>query len=541
MEFEEWEGTLRAYGEQSGAYKDLSLAFVEVEGQAFRAMDLINHFSGGDGHLHNFDFLQPAIYTLGSYLQNHAGHSFDYINNFRYDQEALREKLESNDVLTVAVTTTFYVTAQPIIEIVNFVRDHNPDAKIILGGPYIAGQIAQNDLEVLTNLFIYFDADFWVHSSEGEQTLACIIDVLKEGGDIGSIPNIVYLEEDELVQTELETERNELPENPPAWEAFGESMNSFTSIRTAKSCPFSCAFCGFPQRAGKYLYMDVDLVEAELNRLQAQGVQTLTFLDDTFNVPKKRFRELLRMMVRNKYDFKWNSFFRCDFGDEEIIDLMAESGCEGVFLGLESGSDTVLKVMNKSLRAKHVERMVPLLKQAGIISYASFIVGFPGETRETFEETMDLIERVEPDYFRTQLWYCDPMTPIWQEREQWEIEGAFFNWRHKTMDFEEACSLIDHAFLNVRNSIWLPQDSFEIWSLFYLQRHGFTRRQIDDYLQSFRLILAKQKLISEGPLDTSKEVEHIRAILQGKAGENGTAAPMDFSSQIRILQEQHSF
>src|SRR4029078_1736945 len=102
----------------------------------------------------------------------------------------------------------------------------------------------------------------------------------------------------------------------------------FVTLRTAKSCPFSCSFCGFPQRAGKYKYLGVELLEKELDDIRNIGtVTTLTFLDDTFNVPKERFKEILRMMIRNNYGFKWNSFFRSDHGDDEHIVMLGHTGC----------------------------------------------------------------------------------------------------------------------------------------------------------------------------------------------------------------------
>ena len=92
-------------------------------------------------------------------------------------------------------------------------------------------------------------------------------------------------------------------------------------------------------------------MEQELNAIREIGtVTTLTFIDDMFNVPKARFKEMLRMMIDNQYGFKWNCFYRSDHGDEEAIELMGKAGCEGVFLGVESGSDAMLEKMNKTAR-----------------------------------------------------------------------------------------------------------------------------------------------------------------------------------------------
>jgi len=244
--------------------------------------------------------------------------------------------------------------------------------------------------------------------------------------------------------------------------------------------------------------MSVELVEKELTTIRdLGGVTTLTFIDDTFNVPKERFRELLRMMIRNNYGFKWNSFYRSDHGDEHTIELMAQAGCEGVFLGVESGSDAMLTRMNKTARRRHYQTAIPLLKAAGISTHANVIVGFPGETPETAEETAELIEEAKPDFFRAQLWYEDPVTPIWKLKDEYKVTGSAFHWSHATMDSTTSCDLIDRMFLSIKNSIWLPQNGFEQWSTFYMQRKGMRMQQIKAFLKCFNAAIREKLLFSE--------------------------------------------
>src|SRR5580692_8915848 len=76
------------------------------------------------------------------------------------------------------------------------------------------------------------------------------------------------------------------------------------------------------------------------------------FVDDTFNVPLPRFKKLLRMMIDKAWGFEWISFFRCSNADEEAFDLMARSGCIGVFLGIESGDQTILEYMDKHAKVE---------------------------------------------------------------------------------------------------------------------------------------------------------------------------------------------
>ena len=141
--------------------------------------------------------------------------------------------------------------------------------------------------------------------------------------------------------------------------------------------------------------------------------------------------------------------------------------------------------MNKTAKAAHYRRLIPMLKDAGILTHCSFIIGFPGETRETVQESVALIEDARPDTFRTQVWYCDPATPIWNRRDQFGLKGTGFEWAHDTMDCAAATDIVDELFMTVGNSAWLPQHGFETWSLFYLQRRGMRREQLMRFVGDF--------------------------------------------------------
>jgi radical SAM PhpK family P-methyltransferase len=488
---------VRSMGADTGAHRDLNLAFLEPEGRPLHALDVLDRYAplaSGRPRRHT-DFLWPTITYLGTFLQR-RGFTFDYVNEFRFERERLRQKLRDDDILTVAITTTLYVSAVPIVEIVSFIREHNRTARIVVGGPYVSNLAVYSEAAALREQLQYLGADVYVISSEGETALARVLAALKDGRDLSGIPNLAYRDGAGWVFTAVETEANPLEDNLDDYGLFSpEALRPFVTLRTSKSCPFACAFCGFPQRAGRYKYLPVELVERQLDRLrEIGGITTLTFIDDTFNVPKPRFRELLRMMIRNRYGFRWNAFYRSDHGDAETIALMAEAGCEGVFLGVESGSDEMLQRMNKTSRRRNYLEAIPLLRRHGIIVHASFIVGFPGETPGSVAESIGLVEEAQPDFFRAQLWYCDPVTPIWKQRDEYGVVGSAFNWSHRTMDYRTAADIVDHMFLTVRNAVWLPQNGFELWSVFYLLRQGATLEALKAYLRAFNAGI-KEKLL----------------------------------------------
>jgi Radical SAM superfamily len=154
--------------------------------------------------------------------------------------------------------------------------------------------------------------------------------------------------------------------------------------------------------------------------------------------------------------------------------LMARSGCKGVFLGIESGSPRILTNMNKSATVEKYAKGMEWLRSYGILSFGSFITGFPGETEETVNETVEFIQQNKPDYYRSQMWYCEPGTPIQNRRAEFNIQGEGFVWSHATMDSLEAMDHIDRMFLTIKDSIWLPQWSFDFWTIPYLIGKGIS-------------------------------------------------------------------
>lgn len=497
--FEDYCQMLDQLGPQAAAKRDLRLAFVNYEGSRCHALGVLNKTRKMEGltdlNLNNADFLWPVVMVLGSYLEKH-GIAFDYVNLFQSEKEVLAQKLASGVINTVVITTTLYVMPHPVQEIVDFVRAHAPDVQIIIGGPYISGLFKAHERDMLGDYLSVLGGDIYINSNEGEDTLRQVLEAINANRSVTGLSRTAVLDGEDWVFGTDEPEYNELKENFVNYTLFQpRGIGRFLSTRTAKSCPYSCAFCGFPQRAGKYRYLSTSDVERELDAIKAIGtVDTLTFLDDTFNVPKQRFREIMQMMIDNKYNFKWNSFYRSDQGDPETIELMARAGCEGVFLGIESASDKMLALMRKTSRRKNYEQAITSFRSVGIATHASFIIGFPGETFETVQESLDFIEVFAPDTFRAQVWYCDPLTPIWNDREKYGITGSGFDWSHDTMNSELAASITERFFLTAEKSTWLPQFGFEQWSLFYLRRLGMEQGNILGYLDGFNAAVKHQLL-----------------------------------------------
>lgn len=515
--FHVYETFLRKYGEDSEAYRDLKFSFVELGGQKMDYVGLLNHVlheslkSAGAASekvaLKSGDIPNLAAVYLTNFLRRRGVES-RYINLFQHEREKLAEYLTQGP-LCVAITTTFYVVNMPAIKMVEFIRQHNPEVKIVGGGPLIANHARNNQGDAFRAALDDIGADIYVVEGQGEQTLYEIVECLKRGGDLSQVPNIAYLEGGQLKRSPVKPENNSLDENFVDWERFGASgggLGTTLQTRTARSCSFACAFCNYPTRAGALTLANLDTLEKEFDSMRAVGdVENVVFIDDTFNVPLPRFKKICRLLIEKQYDFNWFSYFRCSNSDEEAIELMAESDCKGVFLGVESGSPTILRNMDKFATPEKYAKGIELLRRHGILTFGSFIIGFPGETEATVKETMDFIKEHRPDYWRAQMWYCEPGTPIFHRKDEYQIKGDGFVWSHATMDSLEAMDHIERMFLSIDESLWLPQWSFDFWIIPYLIGKGIAPVHFREFMECAHKLLALE--IASVPPDQKSRLQ----------------------------------
>ena len=524
LPFGQYESFLRSYGEDAEAYRDLKFSFVELGGQKLDYIGLLNHVlqlaageNGKSSRKNEFksgDIPNLAAVYLTNYLRN-RGHRAEYINLFQYEKEKLLAYLAS-DPLCIAITTTFYVVNMPVLDIVEFVRKHNSKVKIIVGGPLIANHARNNQDSLLQAALNDIGADIYVIEGQGEEALNQVVSCLKEGGSLGSVPNIAYFEKGILQRTKTIPENNSVDQNFIDWRAFAnEDLGNTIQTRTARSCAFKCSFCNYPTRAGALTLASLDIVRQELESMRALGnIQNVVFIDDTFNVPFPRFKEICRMMIAENFGFNWYSYFRCSNSDEEAIELMAKSGCKGVFLGIESGSPAILANMNKSATIEKYASGIELLNQYGIMTFGSFIIGFPGETLDTVNETIDFIKETKPDYYRAQMWYSEPGTPIQMERAKYDIKGDGFVWSHATMDSLEAMDHIDKMFLTIDQSLWLPQWSFDFWTVPYLTGRGISLKRFRNFMELADKLLAAEIASVPAQLKQARGQEYLSSMIE---------------------------
>lgn len=501
----------------SGTYGELKTNSVLIAGERKNYMELLNHVTtaihGSNPNLNAFEVPNLGAVYLTNFLRR-RNFSAELVNFYNFEKDRLASLLDEAP-LAVAISTTYYIEDEPIKEIIEFIRERQPETRIILGGPYIYSICTANDPITQNIIFKSIGADIYITDSQGEATLAHVLKCLRTGRDSGLmfVPNLVFLKSDStLVRTLRVEESNDLDENAVDWRLF--NANFFvptTYMRTARSCPFKCAFCNYPAMSGDHTVSSVETVRKELRYLVDSGLKYMIFVDDTFNVPLPRFKKLCQMMIEEEFNLRWISFFRCSNADEECFDLMKESGCLGVYLGIESGDQKILNNMNKFANVPKYKEGLRMLNERGILTFGSFIVGFPGETGKSVLNTFEFIEEVSPTFFNAQLYFHDTMAPIQKRREEFGIEGSHYNWRHNTMSWQEGAEWVEYLLRRLKNSIPLTLYGFSLWSIPYLLQNGFTVEQIKGFAQTARKMLLKG--LDDKEVSYREEQDEMEAIL----------------------------
>ncbi|KKN14989.1 hypothetical protein LCGC14_0990480 [marine sediment metagenome] len=194
-----------------------------------------------------------------------------------------------------------------------------------------------------------------------------------------------------------------------------------TTLVTSRGCPYRCGFCSNTERQVRYY--SVDRINAEIIYLRDWwGYKALMIFDDVFIFNKERALRICAVLKR--HEIVWRCFVRGDIVVRhglDLIDVMSSSGCVEVGIGIESGSDEILKTINKGEDTRTIQEAILLLHHGGIRVKGFFIVGLPGENRYTLERTRRFLGQVPLDDVDFTVYQPFRGSPIWENRRDYDI------------------------------------------------------------------------------------------------------------------------
>jgi radical SAM superfamily enzyme YgiQ (UPF0313 family) len=182
------------------------------------------------------------------------------------------------------------------------------------------------------------------------------------------------------------------------WPLPSQKERLWMPVQTRRGCPLSCSYCSTGTIEGRVIrrHSPEAIVQWISGRRKA-GVHQFYFVDNTFNLPPSHAKEICRKLIDHGLNIRWWSILYPKHVDKELVGLMARAGCEQVSMGFESGSERILKNMNKRFAPKEVRQISELLSEHGIRRMGFLLFGSPGETRESVEESLVFADSLKLD------------------------------------------------------------------------------------------------------------------------------------------------
>jgi radical SAM superfamily enzyme YgiQ (UPF0313 family) len=371
-------------------------------------------------------------------------------NIMSYSIHDVIDKVVESNPAYVGITL-FTVGVINSSRIAKSLKERLPDLLIIIGGPHVSS-MGRETME----RYPQFD---YAIPGEGEKSLVALLETIENDASPGSVPELIYRRDGFVRQSTGGAVNRDLDRLPmPAWDllpgfpkAYKPAIYDFprgpvATIAASRGCPFHCKFCDTSTFGDRVRYYSPAKVVEMMQYLRHQyGVRHIMFVDDLFLASRKRAIEFCELLIKSKLDMTWSCTSRVDTVHEDVLKLMKRAGCWEISFGLESGSQWLLGNMRKSANIEDSEKAVRLTAAAGIRTKGLFMLGYPGESIATINETKRFIRTIPMTTMNLTKFTPYPGSPIYHELygtnirdDHWEkMNGMNFLWSPEGLDIAE--------------------------------------------------------------------------------------------------------
>lgn len=352
---------------------------------------------------------------IGTYVRDHTDCEVEIIDPIPQglSEEAVLDKVRKADIagLTCYTDTRFYC-----FDFAEKIKETNPACKLIIGGPHVYSL----DRLILKH-YPFIDA---LVRGEGEETMVELINAKAykdirgitwkdSGGDIIRNPDRGFIKDIDSLYVDYAL----LPDMS-LYKPDIEAPIDLRRLKTAymiesRGCPFQCTYCANEHWERTWRAVSPGkIVERMEHLVKTYDIEYFRFYDDLFTANKKRVLEFCYALKEKKLNIKFRILVRVNTS-KEVLEALKEAGCESVGFGIESGSDKILKRIQKGITRQQIIDTIKVCKDLHLWVVGSFIVSLPDETKEEFKETLELTTL--PDTFQTNILHLFPATTIYGE------------------------------------------------------------------------------------------------------------------------------
>lgn len=331
-----------------------------------------------------------------------------YLKKYGYDPQIIdlaggREIGNINaSIVGITSTTPQYPEAQKILK---KLRESNPDALYVIGGPHatcnpetvldfdvsIIGEGEDAMLRIAMNHLWPFPSRFKSH--------------------LVSIDSIPFPDRESI--------------DIHGYKYFIDGEPATTMI-TTRGCPYACGFCC--KINDRVRMHSAEYVISEIQEVQRLGFQGIMFFDDIFILDKQRLFKICEYLKKER--IIWRCFVRSNLVTDDIMRILAESGCKEIGIGVESGSQKILDIVNKGTTVQQNANTIELAHKYKIRAKTFIIVGLPGESPETVKETELFLNQTKPDDLDVTVYTPFQGAPITSNPEKYDIHFNKIDQKH---------------------------------------------------------------------------------------------------------------
>lgn len=414
---------------------DMSMLFINPSLLGVYRHNFMRHFYPRYPPLH--------LATLSSSIE---GSSILDLNTTSSPVKEIRRllKTRSFDFVGITVSTPF---AEDVKRIIRVVRE-NSQSKIILGGPHVTS--------LPRDSFSEFNPDI-ICEGESDETIKEVI----SGKPLERISGIWFKDRGRVSYTG----KREFIENIdslgfPEWDlvnvkkyfTFLSKKNPTGTIETSRGCPYNCIYCNKKTFGRVFRAKTPGRVIDEIGHTLNSGFREIHMVDDGFTINRERAIEICNRIIKNGLNFPWalTNGIRIDSVDEQVLSKMHYAGCHLISFGVETGSEEMLRVLDRRMKIEQIKKAFKMARDAGIETLIGFfMVGLPGEKEEDIEKTIELARHLDADVSKVTIIIPFPGTRLYDmyRKDKLLTEGIGWDcyrmhepskiYRHENMSWDE--------------------------------------------------------------------------------------------------------
>lgn len=295
------------------------------------------------------------------------------------------------DLIGISIWTTFAAASFYTAKIAKQVF---PKIPVVMGGPHASAKADE-----ILNICPHVD---FVIQGESEKSLTALATALKTKNNFDGIAGLAHRIDGKVVKTPPSKQTVDLNQFPFPDRSLLMNVSSYNSedmglIMTSRGCPYACTYCATNTK--RVSYRSAEHIIAEIKYVKDHyGTVQFTFKDDSFTVNTGRVETFCHTLLASGLKINWECNTRVNLVNETLLGLMKKAGCNFIKVGVESGSESILKSMNKGITHAQVIKAADLFRKVGIHWTGYFMMGVPGETEADIQKTIDFMYLVCPDF-----------------------------------------------------------------------------------------------------------------------------------------------